>query len=121
MKPSALNVIDRRIADVERQIDELKTRLEDLRRKRALLLSLPEICPSCGGTGQERYTDAAGSGDWYECLTCNGLGKIGPMICRSCGRVIGTDMIYWRREFRFPSCPWCGGVCEVRANAGQGD
>jgi len=114
MKPSALDVIDRRIADVEQQIDDLKARLEDLRRKRALLLSLPEICPSCGGTGQERYIDAAGSGDWRECLTCKGLGKIGPLKCRRCGRVFGTDMVYLRRYVG--ACPWCGGgldYCKV--------
>lgn len=121
MKPSALDAIDRRIAVIERQVNDLKLRLEDLQKKRATLLSLPDTCLSCGGTGRERYTDEAGSSDWRECLTCRGLGKIGLLRCASCGRVAGTDMIFIRRQTSYGAvrCPWCGGVMDH--DTGQGD
>ncbi len=36
---------------------------------------LDSICPSCDGTGSERYTDAAGSRDERDCKSCGGTGK----------------------------------------------
>lgn len=32
------------------------------------------ICPACAGTGEESYTDAAGSRDTRECSRCGGTG-----------------------------------------------
>lgn len=34
----------------------------------------PFICKSCHGTGEESYTDAAGSKDCRECRYCHGSG-----------------------------------------------
>jgi len=110
MKP--LEAIEGEIARHKKEIDRLNECIKYLEMRREKLLNLPEKCPSCEGTGQERYTDAAGSGDWRECWTCRGLGKIGPLKCRGCGRIIGTDMIYIRRKSEFPKCPWCGGALE---------
>ena len=36
---------------------------------------LESICPSCNGTGNERYCDAAGDMDDRDCSACNGIGK----------------------------------------------
>ena len=88
------------------EIRVLENKIKRLDEKKEMLLSLPTTCPSCKGSGRERYTDAAGSGDWRECSTCRGIGKIGQIECK-CGKVIGVDMIRVRQE-TFPSCPWCG-------------
>ena len=40
------------------------------------------LCPDCGGTGEKRYTDAAGSRDYMTCPTCDGTGI---MTCPTCG------------------------------------
>ncbi len=103
---SVLGRIDEAIEYAQKEIDTVNNRIENLKKKREYLLSLTDVCPSCDGRGQERYTDAAGSGDWRECLTCRGLGKIGPIECE-CGKIIGVDMVRVRRE-TFPRCPWCG-------------
>lgn len=98
--------IDDAISKGHKEIERIKRRIKRLEEKKEILLSLPNICPSCRGSGRERYTDAAGSGDWRDCSTCRGLGKIGPIEC-DCGKVIGTDMIRIRQA-TFPECPWCG-------------
>lgn len=36
------------------------------------------ICPSCKGTGEERYCDAAGDMDSRQCSNCNGTGVVLP-------------------------------------------
>ncbi len=103
------NVLDRleyQRAKAMEEIETLKNRIKRLDDKKEMLLSLPTVCTSCNGSGMERYTDAAGSGDWRQCLTCRGLGKIGPIECQ-CGKVIETDMVMVRRT-NFPECPWCG-------------
>ena len=33
------------------------------------------ICPTCNGTGSERYCDAAGDMDDRDCVSCKGSGK----------------------------------------------
>lgn len=98
--------IDAAITEAFEEIASVKERIERLKQKKESLLSLPDICPSCGGGGQERYTDAAGSGDWRYCRTCRGLGKIGPIQCE-CGKTIDVEMVEVRRA-TFPRCPWCG-------------
>lgn len=103
---SALDRIDEAIEYAHKEKRAIDKYIEKLKKKREMLLSLPDICPSCKGSGQERYTDAAGSGDWRECRTCRGLGKIGPIECE-CGKLIGIDLINVRRDI-FPRCPWCG-------------
>lgn len=91
---------------MKKELSRIQGAIDELEAKRKLFDKLSTICPSCDGTGQERYMDAAGSRDYRECLTCNGVGKIAPIKCR-CGNIIGVDMIAVRRE---PSstCPWCG-------------
>ncbi|MDQ0287755.1 DnaJ-class molecular chaperone [Desulfofundulus luciae] len=68
-----------------------------------------ETCPTCGGTGQEKF----GSGSeltWErQCLTCGGVGKVYPTECPKCGRVIGTDMVAIHR-MPAPLYPWCGEI-----------
>lgn len=60
-------------------------------------------CPGCSGRGEERYTDAAGSGDWRPCEDCggvwpnkNGTGRVEgnlPLLVRKhpITRVVATD------------------------------
>ena len=88
--PSPLQRIDAAIERLKKEIDEQTKEITELEMRRQKLLSLPETCPSCKGTGEERYTDAAGDSDIRECLTCKGLGKIGPLECRRCGRISGS-------------------------------
>lgn len=110
-----MSAIDSQIQRVRAELEKLNTKLEKLKRKKEVLLRLPEICPSCSGTGRERYTDEAGSGDWRDCRTCKGLGRVAPLKCESCGRIAGTDMVYWRRQYtrlEVTRCPWCGGAME---------
>ncbi len=90
----------------EDDMNKLKRKIKDIKQKKEMLLSLSVICPSCNGTGKESYTDAAGSNDIRNCLTCRGLGKVGPIECE-CGKVIDVGMISIRRMV-LPICPWCG-------------
>lgn len=99
--------INSKIEEASAEIDRLKNLKAELEQQKEALLSLPEQCPSCSGTGMERYTDAAGDTDTRECLTCKGLGRIGSLQCANCGREITTDMIALRRKTH-PECPWCG-------------
>lgn len=99
--------LDRKIAEIEREITELRERKRALKARKRMLAELPEVCPSCGGSGEESYTDAAGDTDTRECRTCRGLGKVGPIECSNCGHTITTDMVYTRRQAD-PRCPWCG-------------
>lgn len=102
---SVLKSIDFDIKRYKDELDKIQTKINNLERKKEKLLQLKDICPTCKGTGQERYTDAAGSGDWRECLTCLGLGKVEPLECL-CGKTITVDML---RAYRKRECPWCGG------------
>lgn len=87
-----------------KDINHLQAELKALDSKKEELLLLKEICPTCKGSGEERYTDAAGSGDWRECKTCRGLGKVKDLEC-SCGNIITVKMF---RAYRNRECPWCG-------------
>lgn len=100
-------LIDEEIANIEGKIRELQNRKRALEAKKRALAELPETCPSCKGSGKERYTDAAGDSDWRECMTCRGLGKVGPIKCTGCGRTIDVDMVHVRRQ-PHPCYPWCG-------------
>jgi len=73
---SVLKNLEYQIEMCKNDIHSLKNKLQELENKKQKFLSLTHICPSCNGTGQERYTDAAGSGDWRDCKTCNGIGKV---------------------------------------------
>lgn len=57
-----LKEIDEEIAEEQKALDKLNELLE------------PYICKSCGGDGNESFTDAAGSRDWRKCRSCKGTG-----------------------------------------------
>ena len=102
---SVLKNID---AAIERQRGHLKTandEIKALEEKKKRILSLVDICPSCDGNGSERYTDAAGSGDWRDCRVCRGLGKVVDLRCTNCGNVTTPKML---RAYIDRQCPWCG-------------
>lgn len=99
-------LIDKEIQHISEKIELLQDRKRYLEEQKRMLENLPDICPTCKGTGKERYTDAAGDVDERDCLTCRGLGRIGPIKC-PCGHTIDVDMVHARRQ-PFPSCPWCG-------------
>ena len=101
---SALERIEAKRNMIINQINELRAELYLLDNKKEELLHLTEVCPTCNGRGEERYTDAAGSGDWRECQTCQGLGKVKDLKC-SCGKVTTVEML---RAYRERECPWCG-------------
>jgi rubrerythrin len=98
--------IDKEIQSIDEEIQEFQDRKRILEVQKQSLAELPDKCPSCGGSGTERYTDAAGDVDERDCLTCRGLGRIGPIKC-PCGHTIDVDMVHARRQ-PLPSCPWCG-------------
>ena len=99
------------IKKLRQEIEEKQKKIQELEEKEKVMLSgLTVVCPSCGGKKTERYTDAAGSGDTRDCLTCRGYGVVGPIECR-CGHTISVDMIYLRRQ-SVPYCPWCGRLVE---------
>lgn len=113
-----LNEQIQRIEERQRVIEEY---LQKLQQERDLLLSLPEICPTCKGTGEEYYTREQ---DVYqqECLTCKGLDKIGTLKCHRCARIVDTQMIHVRRLWSdAPQCPWCGGDMEYVFDAVDND
>jgi len=103
--------MNKKIKYLERKITETKEELERLEEEKAkledTLQNLDVTCPSCGGKGREKYTDAAGDTDTRDCQTCRGLGKVSDIKCEHCGNVITTDMIWLRRQV-WPHCPWCG-------------
>jgi DnaJ-class molecular chaperone len=103
--------MNKKIKYLERKITETKEELERLEKEKAKIentfQNLDVTCPSCGGTGRESFTDAAGDIDTRDCRTCRGLGKISDIKCEHCGNVITADMIWLRRQ-AFPQCPWCG-------------
>lgn len=97
-----MNPIER----IQEEISKLIKQKRALEAEKEMLLNLPVTCPSCDGSGEESYVDAAGDTDIRDCRTCRGLGKISNIKC-NCGFVITTDMIALRRE-TFPKCPKCG-------------
>ena len=54
--------IDVEIDNIDKAIDTLNEALKDY------------VCPACGGTGEESYTDAAGGRDYRKCSRCGGTG-----------------------------------------------
>ena len=92
---------------IKNQIEELRQKLSSLDREEVYATQLTELCPDCKGSCQERYTDAAGSGDWRDCSTCKGWGYITNGIkCPECGKNL-DDMNHLRRQ-NMPNCPFCG-------------
>lgn len=53
---------DAEIRSIDRAISKINDAAKDI------------LCPACGGTGNERYTDAAGSMDERACTRCKGTG-----------------------------------------------
>ncbi|MGB9793366.1 MAG: hypothetical protein ACPLTR_12465 [Thermacetogeniaceae bacterium] len=99
--------IEKRIAEIEEKIAELQERKRALEEKKQILEGLTEVCPTCKGTGREDFLNPAGDSDTWDCRTCRGLGKVGPIECAGCGHTVTTDMVYTRRQAD-PRCPWCG-------------
>lgn len=94
-------------AKIKEQIESLQRALINLNTEEAYASQLTELCPDCKGECEERYTDAAGSGDWRECSTCKGWGYISKgIICPGCGKSL-DDMTHLRRQ-NMPNCPFCG-------------
>ena len=90
----------------ENEIEGLKAEIESLKERIETVKTLPLVCTECGGSGEARYTDAAGSMSWDTCRLCHGLGRIGDVKC-TCGFVVTTEMTAIRRK-RHPECPVCG-------------
>lgn len=89
------------------EIAKLERSLQALKHEEAYAATLTEKCPSCSGSGEESYTDAAGSRDWRSCSTCKGWGYIQKEIsCPSCTKDL-TEMVYLRRN-SYVRCPFCG-------------
>lgn len=63
-------------ADADNQIQQINGQIQAIDRAIALLNDAVKdyVCKACGGTGEVRYTDAAGSRDWKECPVCRGTG-----------------------------------------------
>ena len=57
-----IHEIDREIASIDEALATLNEAVKEY------------ACPRCHGTGEERYTDAAGSRDYRECPHCGGTG-----------------------------------------------
>ncbi len=97
------------INQLKRYIEKKQKRLAELEEQEKVYLeSCTTTCPTCDGKGMERRMDGAGSMSDEECLTCMGIGAIGPVKCQRCGETIGTEMIGVRRNSMHP-CPFCGG------------
>jgi len=100
---------ERLIREKEDQVKKLQSEIERLKKEEKMFIStLTIVCPTCDGTREERYTDAAGSMDTRECKTCKGYGRIGDIKCNQCGNTITSKMVSLRRSDS-PKCPWCGG------------
>ena len=94
-------------AKVREEIEKLQRSLSSLDQEEEYARRLTEVCPDCKGRGQERYTDAAGSGDWRDCSTCKGWGYVEKGVrCPGCGRDL-DEMTHLRRQHD-PHCPFCG-------------
>lgn len=76
MTISPLQRVQKKREKLEKEIERLERELRGLDAEEAYASQLTELCPSCGGGGEERYTDAAGSGDWRECSACKGWGYV---------------------------------------------
>lgn len=62
--------------DADRQIREYDAEIKNIDRAISKINDAAKdiLCPACGGTGNERYTDAAGSMDERACTRCKGTG-----------------------------------------------
>lgn len=62
---------EKRTAEIDRELDQIQTALDTLNE------AVKEyLCPSCKGTGTERYCDAAGDMDDRPCGRCCGTGVL---------------------------------------------
>ena len=72
-KVEIIREYEARIAEVDKEIAEETRTLERINE----ILS-PYLCDKCDGSGEMRYTDAAGSRDSKKCDLCHGSGmKLG--------------------------------------------
>ena len=107
MPTNPVTRVQKQKEEIREQIEKLQRELSDLDTKEVYATQLTELCPSCKGSRQERYTDAAGSGDWRDCSTCHGWGYIQKGLhCPECKKSL-DDMTHLRRE-SMPHCPFCG-------------
>ncbi len=60
---------DRKIASLDAEISQINEAIDVINDA-----CKPLICTCCGGTGEERYTDGAGSRDTRTCTKCGGTG-----------------------------------------------
>lgn len=62
--------------EAKRQCDEIDVEIAKLDQALETINSAiaPYICAACHGTGEEAYTDAAGSRDTRPCSKCGGTG-----------------------------------------------
>lgn len=64
--------------EAKRQCDELDVEIAKVDQALDTINSTlaPYICPACHGTGEESFTDAAGSRDTRSCTKCGGSGIV---------------------------------------------
>lgn len=65
------NDFDKQILEVDKQISNIN---DVLNQVNALMEDY--ICPSCKGSGEHSFTDAAGGRDYEDCPRCKGTGFV---------------------------------------------
>jgi len=69
MRTKIIAEYTQKLAEIDKEIAEEKEALTRIKE----ILSL-YTCKACGGSGEERFIDAAGSRDSRKCGTCRGTG-----------------------------------------------
>lgn len=70
-----MSAIDSRIQSVRAELEKLNAELATLKRKKEVLRRLPEVCPSCNGTGRfelKVIQDSRGFARWLLAGGING-------------------------------------------------
>lgn len=60
---------NRKIKDIDKEIEEEQKALDKVNE-----VLKPYICSCCDGSGEETFSDAAGSRDYRKCTSCGGIG-----------------------------------------------